>query len=109
MDYIEKTGQSHPDLVLPLARLGELYERKLYHQLTEEVVNFLKDPNHVGRLSYQDFYTVRLAVLIYHHSSFPHNTRPVTCVPSAAFGTQPHVLHMRIPHAESHLYTLTPS
>lgn len=59
MDYIDKLVDSQPRLVEPLSKLGDLFNRKLWHQLTDEVVAFLNNPTYVAAIQYDDFYTVR--------------------------------------------------
>jgi hypothetical protein len=48
-----------PALQAPLQELGDLASRKLYKQLTDKLIELLKDPANAQRLSYKDLYEVR--------------------------------------------------
>ncbi len=48
-----------PALQAPLQELGDLASRKLYKQLTDTLIELLKDPANAQLLSYKDLYEVR--------------------------------------------------
>ncbi len=55
-DYIEATIAATPSLREPLAQLGDLHARKLWHQLTDALLLFLKDPAHAQQVDYLALY-----------------------------------------------------
>ena len=57
-DYIEKTIARVPALREVLTKLSDLHARKLWHQLTDELIVFLKDPSHSSQLDYAELYEV---------------------------------------------------
>lgn len=58
MDYIQRVTASSPSLVEPLSKLGELFTRKLWHQLTEQLIDFLHNPTYAPLLNHAEFYEV---------------------------------------------------
>mmetsp|Transcript_61057 Transcript_61057/g.138110 ORF Transcript_61057/g.138110 Transcript_61057/m.138110 type:complete len:93 (+) Transcript_61057:67-345(+) len=43
MDHIEKSVLAYPELAERYSKLGELYDKKLWHQLTEALIEFVGD------------------------------------------------------------------
>mmetsp|Transcript_18291 Transcript_18291/g.54364 ORF Transcript_18291/g.54364 Transcript_18291/m.54364 type:complete len:392 (+) Transcript_18291:261-1436(+) len=49
MDFIETTCAATPEVVEDFRRLGDCFERKLYHELTEALRNMVEDPGYQAR------------------------------------------------------------
>ncbi|CAM9433882.1 unnamed protein product [Ascophyllum nodosum] len=47
MEYIEQKALQYPDMANKYTKLGELYSRKLWHQLTVALQDFVSDPANV--------------------------------------------------------------
>jgi hypothetical protein len=59
MDYIERAVTAQPALAEPLGKLGDLYNRKLWHQLTDSLLEVVKNPEYTGVLNLYELYEVR--------------------------------------------------
>ncbi|CAM9658531.1 unnamed protein product [Ectocarpus sp. 8 AP-2014] len=44
MDYIEQQALQYPDMADKYNKLGDLFSRKLWHQLTVALLEFVSDP-----------------------------------------------------------------
>lgn len=56
MDFIEKQASSHPELAEKYGRLGELFAKKTWHQLTLELLQFLRDDANVAGDNFSQLY-----------------------------------------------------
>jgi 26S proteasome regulatory subunit N9 len=55
-EYIQTAIAAAPALQEPLSQLGDLHARKLWHQLTDALLAFLKDPSHAQQVDYRGLY-----------------------------------------------------
>ncbi|KAF0697581.1 Aste57867_11745 [Aphanomyces stellatus] len=56
MDFLRQEGQKYPALSQRYARFSELFSRKLYHELTVEVLAFVKDDSTATGTNWYDLY-----------------------------------------------------
>ncbi|KAG9403846.1 26S proteasome non-ATPase regulatory subunit 13 [Aphanomyces cochlioides] len=56
MDFLSKEQAKYPTLAAAYARFGELFSRKLYHELTVEILAFVKDESTAHGTNWYDLF-----------------------------------------------------